>query len=376
MVSAEIIAIGTELLLGEILDTNTRFLARQLQQIGVNVFRASIVGDNTIRIADAIRESLGRSNIVITSGGLGPTVDDPTRDAVAIAFNVENEFQPELWQQIETRFNNRGLHPTENNRRQAYIPKGAVGIPNSVGTAPAFYMKRNEQLLFSLPGVPSELEFLYKNAVVDILKENFHLAEVIKTRVIHTSGIGESVVDTLIGDLELLTNPTVGLAAHPGVVDIRITARAASAEAAEKSINQIASIIFSRLSDSIFGYDEESLVQVISQKLKQINLPISCEVFGIDASLFEKNILPGNSFFKLHLLGKPYARAITPINHQRDLLFGVNLYKSSAISRLDLFFQSGDVQKEENRTYSGPPDQVDLWALNNNLDFIWKKIRN
>ena len=147
MASAELIAIGTELLLGEIQDTNTRFLTRQLRQIGVDVFRTSIVGDNPLRIADVITESLSRADIVITTGGLGPTIDDPTRVAAALAFKVEIEFHPDLWKVISHRFQSRGLSPTENNKKQAFLPQGAVAIPNPVGTAPAFYLKKTTKSL-------------------------------------------------------------------------------------------------------------------------------------------------------------------------------------------------------------------------------------
>jgi len=138
MPTAEIIAIGTELLLGETADTNTRFIARTLRGLGVDLFRTSTIGDNAGRIAQAIREALARAEIVITTGGLGPTVDDPTRQAVAQAVGVELEFRPELWEQITARVARYGRTPTENQKRQAYIPKGAISIENPVGTAPAF----------------------------------------------------------------------------------------------------------------------------------------------------------------------------------------------------------------------------------------------
>jgi nicotinamide-nucleotide amidase len=128
MPSAEIIAIGTELLLGEIQDTNTHYLARILRDAGIDIFRATIVGDNAERIAQVIQEALNRTDIIITTGGLGPTVDDPTRQAVALAVGVETEFRPELWEQILARFKRFNRPSTENNKRQAYIPKGAIPL--------------------------------------------------------------------------------------------------------------------------------------------------------------------------------------------------------------------------------------------------------
>ena len=141
MPSAEIITIGTELLLGETADTNTRFIAQTLRGLGVDLFRTQTVGDNAGRIAEAVRAALQRADIVITTGGLGPTVDDPTRQAIADAAGVTLEFHPELWDQIVARIARYGRTPTENQKRQAYIPQGAMVIENSVGTAPAFIVE-------------------------------------------------------------------------------------------------------------------------------------------------------------------------------------------------------------------------------------------
>src|SRR5512133_3302548 len=138
MPSAEIITIGTEILLGEIVDTNARYIARQLRDAGIDLYRKTTVGDNAQRIAQALQQALERCDIVLTTGGLGPTVDDPTREAVALAMGVETEFRPELWEQIEERMSRFGRKPTENQKRQAYIPQGAIPVSNAVGTAPAF----------------------------------------------------------------------------------------------------------------------------------------------------------------------------------------------------------------------------------------------
>ncbi len=138
MPTAEIIAIGTELLLGETADTNTRFVARVLRSLGIDLFRTQTIGDNADRIAETVRQALERADIVITTGGLGPTVDDPTRQAIADSVGVPLEFHPELWEQITARIARYGRTPTENQKRQAYIPKNAIVIENPVGTAPAF----------------------------------------------------------------------------------------------------------------------------------------------------------------------------------------------------------------------------------------------
>ncbi|MEW5940038.1 MAG: competence/damage-inducible protein A, partial [Chloroflexota bacterium] len=173
MPSAEIITIGTEILLGEIVDTNTRFIARALRGLGVDLFRAVTIGDNATRIVEAIQDSMRRADIVITTGGLGPTVDDPTREAVARAVGVQTEFREDLWKQVKAVIARYGRLPSENQKRQAFVPQGAIAIENPVGTAPSFIVEtplrlppnspnlggvarsaEGGKVIISLPGVP------------------------------------------------------------------------------------------------------------------------------------------------------------------------------------------------------------------------------
>jgi len=255
MPTAEILTIGTEILLGEIVDTNTRYLARRLRELGIDLYRQTTVGDNADRIAQAIQNSLSSSDIIITTGGLGPTVDDPTRQAVALAVGVEIEFRDELWEQVKARHLRFGRTPTENNKRQAYVPRGGIAIENPVGTAPAFIVETNGCAIIALPGVPREMEHLMENSIIPYLRGRLDLQSVIKSRVIHTAGVGESQIDDVIGDLELRGNPTVGLAAHSGQVDVRITAKAKTAEEADELIRAIEQEIHQRLGDWIYGAD-------------------------------------------------------------------------------------------------------------------------
>ena len=241
MTSAEIITIGTEILLGEIVDTNTRYIARILRSMGVDLYRTITIGDNVDRIASAIHNSIERADIVITTGGLGPTIDDPTRDAVAKAIGVETEFREDLWQQVVETIARYGRKPSENQRRQAYVPKGALSLKNPVGTAPCFIVEYSPlpvregrrrtdgstfahrvevvRVVISLPGVPQEMEYVLHESVIPYLQKKFNLNEIIKVRVLHCAGLGEGMIDEKITDLETLSNPTVGLAAHTGVVD-------------------------------------------------------------------------------------------------------------------------------------------------------------
>jgi nicotinamide-nucleotide amidase len=240
-VNAEIIAIGTEILLGEITDTNSVHIARTLRDIGVNLYFMTTVGDNEQRIADSIRIAMSRAQVVITCGGLGPTVDDMTRQAVASATERGLTFHQELLDKIAERFAGFRAQMTENNRRQAFLPDNAMVIENPVGTAPSFVVEHNNSVVISLPGVPREMKYLLAERVVPYLHDRFNLGSgVIKARVLRTAGIGESALDAAIGN-EILqaSNPTVGLAAHAGQVDVRITAKAESVDQADHMIAEV-----------------------------------------------------------------------------------------------------------------------------------------
>lgn len=260
--SAEILTIGTELLLGETLDTNTGEIARGLRRIGLDVYRTATVGDNHERIAAALRESLGRATVVITTGGLGPTVDDPTREAAAAALGTDLEFDPALWAEIQERFARFGRTPTENNRRQAMIPQGARPILNPVGTAPAFMAETPTSLLISLPGVPAEMRWLMENEVFPLLRQRLDLPKTLFTRIVRVAGVGESWLDEQIRDLEEGSDPTVGVMAHPGRVDVRIATKAADAAEAEGRLRPVEREIRRRLGEAVYGADQDSLEAV------------------------------------------------------------------------------------------------------------------
>ncbi len=266
---AEIVSIGTELLLGEIVDTNAAYIARQLTTIGLNLFYKTTVGDNEARIAGVLREALQRSGVIIVTGGLGPTVDDVTREAIAAATGRPLETRPELVREIEAFFRHRSAQMTENNLRQARLPQGAIAIPNPVGTAPAFIVEDAAGIVISLPGVPGEMRHLMEHAVLPYLRQRLGLKGVIKVRNLHTAGVGESQVDARIGDLERAANPTVGLSAHPGQTDVRITAKADSEEEAARLIGQMEAELRQRLGDDIYGADEETLEAVVMGQLER-----------------------------------------------------------------------------------------------------------
>lgn len=265
---AEIITSGTELLLGDLVDTNAAYLSRQLRALGIDVHYRTTVGDNEERTAAAIAVAMRRADLVITTGGLGPTVDDVTRQAVARATGRPLVPHPELLAAIETRFRSFGYCMTENNVQQAYIPAGAVVIENPVGTAPCFAVETPSGAIISLPGVPRELEYLMEHAVIPYLRRRFGPREIIKTRVLKTCAIGESAVDARIADLMQSRNPTVGLNAHPGQTDVRITAKANSEAEAERMLDEMEAQIRQRLGDSIYGTGAQTLEEVVLQMLQ------------------------------------------------------------------------------------------------------------
>jgi len=288
MPSAEIITIGTEILLGEIVDTNTRYIARTLRGMGVNIFRTITIGDNVERIAEAIHHSMQRAEIVITTGGLGPTVDDPTREAVARAAGVELEFREDLWEQVVAIISRYGRKPSENQKRQAYIPKGALAIPNPVGTAPCFIVETEHNAVASLPGVPNEMEHILHESIIPYLQKRFDLNEIIKIRVLHCAGLGEGLIDEKIADFETLSNPTVGLAAHTGVVDIRIAAKAGSEADADAMIAEIEHQIQERLGDVVFGADEDTLEDAALTAVAKRGWTLTGIESGLDGALARK----------------------------------------------------------------------------------------
>ena len=266
---AEIVAIGTELLLGEIMDTNSAWIAQQLTTCGLNLFYTHTVGDNVLRISEVLRTSLERSDVVITTGGLGPTVDDWTRDAVASACGCELVLDEALVSEIAAFFAQRGRPMTDNNRKQALIPAGAMVIHNPVGTAPSFAVEWNGHVIISLPGVPHEMKYLMEHQVLPYLRERFNLRGTIKSRILHTCGIGESALGDKITDLMQLSNPTVGTAAHPGQTDVRITVKAESDAQAEILIAPVERELRSRLGDWVYGADAVTLPGMVLQLLRE-----------------------------------------------------------------------------------------------------------
>lgn len=367
MTSAEIITIGTEILLGEIVDTNTRYIARTLRSLGVDLYRTITIGDNVERIASAINHSMERANIVITTGGLGPTVDDPTREAVAKAIGVQTEFREDLWQQVVETISRYGRKPSENQKRQAYVPQGAIGLKNPVGTAPCFIIETENNAVISLPGVPAEMEHVLHESVIPYLQKRYGLNEVIKVRVIHCAGLGEGIIDEKIADLEILNNPTVGLAAHTGVVDVRITAKAKSESEANAMIAQVETQVRERLGNIVFGVDDDKLETITLEKLAQKGLTLTAIESGLDGLLTRK--LPNTaSFPDLNLDSLTQALRNARNDSNADIALGVAVHPDDRAADMVMITPKGE--KTHRITYGGPPKSLPRWSMNLALNWL------
>ncbi len=266
---AELITIGTELLLGQIVDTNAAWIAQRLAEVGVNLYYKTTVGDNRERIAAVIRHALKRVDVVLTTGGLGPTVDDVTREAIADATGRPLVRLPELEEHIRHIFRRMGREPGANNLRQADVPEGARVLWNPVGTAPGFIVSLGEKHVIAMPGVPREMKRMMNDHVLPFLRQLVGQPVTIRSKVLRTIGIGESMVDERIADLMRLENPTVGLAAHMGQVDVRITARAPGPREADIMIAQVERQIRQRLGNWIYGEGTETIEEVIVRRLRK-----------------------------------------------------------------------------------------------------------
>ena len=378
MTTAEIITIGTEILLGEIVDSNAAAIARTLRDHGVDLYRKTTVGDNPQRIAEVIRQAMGRAQVIITSGGLGPTVDDPTREAIAMAVDMEIEYHPELWEQIQERFRRFGRQPTENNKRQAYIPQGAIAVENPVGTAPAFIVETQENAIIALPGVPREMEYLLQHAMVPYLKRKFDLQGVIKTRLLHTAGVGESQIDAVISDLETLSNPTVGLAAHSGQVDVRITAKANTGQEANVMIAEVEQRLRQRLNDWVYGVDGETLEHNVLASLKKVGWSLAVVEAGLGGFLVYRLATTGDGvFFAGEVLTRPVdpnelLRSTTAFQQKKKASVGLGVTIQSRTTRQEVHLALITPQetRQEMRPYGGPPGNISRWAFHHSLDIL------
>jgi nicotinamide-nucleotide amidase len=265
--SAEIITIGTEMLLGDLVDTNTAWLSARLAALGVGVYRHTTVGDNRDRIIAALGEAASRADLVITTGGLGPTSDDLTNECLAAVADREMVEYPEAREHVDEMFRKFGRKPTLNNYKQALFPKGTELIPNPLGTAMGALLEWNETLFATLPGVPSEMKGMFGETLEPLIQDRTDGS--IVSRTLWFAGIGESALAEQVQDFLDATDPTVAPLAGQGKVRLRITTRAATQEEAEAKIAPVKKEILSRLGDYYFGEDDETLESAVGRLLRE-----------------------------------------------------------------------------------------------------------
>jgi hypothetical protein len=293
---------------------------------------------------------------------------------------VESEFRPELWEQIQARFRRYNRQPTENNRRQAFIPHGAIAIENPVGTAPAFLFETGQKCIISLPGVPSEMNTLLHQAVIPYLRRHYQVQTVIQTRTLHTAGIGESQIDDLIGEFETLSNPTVGLAAHSGQVDVRLVARADTPEEAERLIQQVEAPIHQRLEDWVYGIDKETLEAVALAALERLGWKLAVVEAGSGGELSRRLAATRSPIFRGGLvlaetLDAPTLMALTRTfctTQQADLGIGITILPGPEQQQVTLALWTPQGEQQFSRPYGGPPEYAARWATHHSLDILRK----
>ena len=271
MASVEIVAVGTELLLGQLTDTNTPHIERKLAEIGVDVRATHAVGDNRDRIAETVRGVLERRDGAIVTGGLGPTVDDLTKEAVCDALETGVELYEPALRQMEAFFAQFGREMRPNNRKQAELPRGSLAMENPYGTAPGFVaFSREHRFVACMPGVPHEMKPMLDGALIPFLVERFGLHDGIHTRVLHTIGIGESEIDHRIDDLfRNSENPKIAVLAHGARADVKIMAKSPSAADAAEMIAPLQSEIEVRLRGYLYGTDDETIESAVLAQLRE-----------------------------------------------------------------------------------------------------------
>ncbi|MEW9108664.1 competence/damage-inducible protein A [Cytobacillus gottheilii] len=274
--NAEIIAVGSELLLGQIVNTNARFISRQLADIGVNVYFHTAVGDNPDRLKSAIEIAENRADLIIFTGGLGPTKDDLTKETIARHLNTVLQMDDDALTSIEQYFNRTGRPMTENNKKQALILKGSEVLPNEHGMAPGMIYKKDECFYMLLPGPPKEMEPMFLKFAYPSLRSKLGSYEVIASRVLRFFGIGEAMLETEIEDLiDGQSNPTIAPLAGDGEVTLRITAKHADLQVAHQLIDETEEKIRKRVGEFIYGYDDSSLMEELIKLLKEKELTIA-----------------------------------------------------------------------------------------------------
>ncbi|NMC33187.1 MAG: competence/damage-inducible protein A [Veillonellaceae bacterium] len=295
----EIVSTGTELLLGQIVNTNAPYLARKLNEIGYDALYQTTVGDNRRRMSSVLSIAMERADLVITSGGLGPTQGDITKEVTAELLGRPMVLHEESAMYIECYFARRNLSMPQNNLRQAMMPEGAIVVRNHRGTAPGVILEHADKTIIHLPGPPMELEYMFETGILPYLTERFGNKGQIVSKVLRTFGLGESALEERIHDYILAQqNPTLALLARSGEIHVRLTAKGETTEQAHRLIAELEPKIRERIDEFVFGTDDQTLEQVVGAALTgkgfTIALAESCTGGGVSSRLTD---MPGSSAY-------------------------------------------------------------------------------
>ncbi|WP_423410083.1 competence/damage-inducible protein A [Heyndrickxia sp. MSNUG] len=299
--NAEIIAVGSELLLGQIVNTNARFLSRQLADLGINVFYHTVVGDNPERLKQAVKVAQERAEFILFTGGLGPTKDDLTKDTIAAQLGKQLVMDQEAMVSIEHYFKKTNREMTENNRRQALVIDGSIILKNDNGMAPGMFLTTENHKYMLLPGPPSEMEPMFTKYGQEAIAGMFGRQAKIESRVLRFFGIGEAALEAKIEDLiDAQSNPTIAPLAGDSEVTLRLTARDDTSETAQTLIDRVEADIMARVGEFFYGYDETSLMAELSKLLKEKDLTLTAAE-SLTGGMFQQELtsIPGvSSIFK------------------------------------------------------------------------------
>ena len=339
--SVELLTIGTELLLGQIVDTNASWMAQRLAEAGIDVFYKSTVGDNWGRIEAAIRLAMSRADVVIMTGGLGPTEDDLTREVLAAVLDRPLRLDAAVLRHIEEWFAHRRVTMAENNRKQAMVPEGAEVLHNPRGTAPGLLMRSEGRIFVCMPGVPSEMKPMLLEQVIPRIRDSLGIRSRIVSRVLKTCGISESTLDQRIGDyFREMRNPTIGVLAHMGEIHVRMTCKGEDPAEIARLLDDLEAKIRERLGHLVFGKDDERLEAVVGRLLREQKATLavaeSC-TGGLVASrltdipgssdYFERGVVSYSPAAKTGLLGVPpeviQTRGVVSLEVARAMAVGV-----------------------------------------------------
>lgn len=266
---AEILSCGTELLLGHITDTNATYLAQSLPTLGIDLYFVSQVGDNQGRIVETLQRAWERSDLIIMTGGLGPTEDDLARESISALLGETMQVTPTLEVELRAKFASMRAPMPERNVKQATLIPSAQAIPNPVGTAPGWWVEKDNHIIMAMPGVPREMYRMWENEVMPRLSS--HTGGVIFTRILRVAGLGESTVEEKLGSLIHSTNPTLATYAKNDAIDVRVTAKAARKEEAVQQVDEIEVRVREILGNAVFGVDKDTLASVVGDLLQSRN---------------------------------------------------------------------------------------------------------